>query len=219
MTVRPAAALGALVAIAATALVGDRTLPAHMVQHALLGLVAAPLLVIAAPVRFTLRHSARRVRRGIARALTSRPVRLAGHPAGGLTLFTGTLAVVHLPAVYDAAERSVGLHALVHGALFWSAVALWVPLLGAEPVPHRTGAIARVAVVTVAMAAMGVLGAVLAAAPAPLYAAYPDLAAQREAGGVMWIGGMAVVLPVLLLAAWSALAAEERRQRTREVRG
>jgi cytochrome c oxidase assembly factor CtaG len=69
------------------------------------------------------------------------------------------------------------------------------------------------------MAAMGVLGAVLAAAPAPLYRAYPDLAAQAEAGGVMWIGGMAVVLPLLLLAAWRALAAEERRQRARERHG
>ena len=32
----------------------------------------------------------------------------------------------------------------------------------------------------------------------------------------MWIGGMVVVLPLLLTGAWSALAAEERRQRARE---
>jgi hypothetical protein len=35
----------------------------------------------------------------------------------------------------------------------------------------------------------------------------------------MWMGGMVVVLPALLVLAWRALIAEERRAAVREARG
>jgi len=178
-------------------------------------MVAAPLLVLAAPVRLLLRHLPRDAARRVARALRSRPARVLAHPAAGLAAFAGTLAVVHLPAVYDLAERTAAVHAVAHGALFWSAVALWVPVLAPPPVPHRTGAVARVAAAVGAMAAMAVLGAVLSAAPEPLYAAHRDLADQREAGAVMWVAGMVVAVPLMLAGAWAALSAEERRQEAR----
>jgi len=215
---RAACGVAGLAALGAAALPGDATLTAHMAEHQLMTVVAAPLLVAAAPVRAALRRLGPSGRRALVRVLRSAPVRRLGHPAAALAAFVAVLAVVHVPAVFDAAERVPLLHALEHGALFWSSVALWVPVLGAPPVPHSTGAVGRVATVIGAMAAMGVLGAVLAAAPSPLYAAYPELADQQRAGGLMWIGGMVVALPLLVAGAWSALAAEERRQRAREAR-
>jgi putative membrane protein len=83
----------------------------------------------------------------------------------------------------------------------------------------------RVGVLIAAMTAMSVLGAILVALPQAAYPAYAasthalghdPLRDQALAGGVMWIGGMVVVLPALLVLAWSALRAEERAQRVRD---
>jgi putative membrane protein len=201
-------------------------LSAHMVQHGLVQLVAAPLLVASAPVRLALGTLPRGARRRLAHALHHPSLRLLSHPLAGLAIFVGVLALVHLPAVYDAALRSPGLHAVEHAGLLWSAIALWAPIVGADPLPHRSGAVMRVGVLIAAMTAMSVLGAILAALPQAAYPAYAAPAAyglgqdplqdQALAGGVMWIGGMVVVLPTLLVLAWSALRAEERAQRVRD---
>jgi cytochrome c oxidase assembly factor CtaG len=203
-------------------------LSVHMLQHGLVALVAAPLLVAAAPVRLALgalpagaaRHAVGLLRRPWARALA--------HPGCGLAIFVAVLAAVHLPAVYEAALRHPLLHGAEHAALLWSAIALWAPIAGADSLPHRAGAIARVGVLVGAMSAMGALGAVLAGTRDVVYPSYAASAAahgrdaladQALAGAIMWIGGMLVVLPLLLALAWSALAREERRQRARELAG
>ena len=203
-------------------------LSAHMLQHGLIALVAAPLLVAAAPVSLALGALPRRHARSLARLLRRPWVRTLAHPATGLAIFVAVLAVVHVPRVYEAALAHPLVHGGEHAALLWSAIALWAPLAGADPLPHRAGAIARVGVLVGAMTAMGALGALLAAARDVVYPSYvapaaalgrDPLADQALAGGVMWIGGMAVVLPALLALAWSALAREERRQRARELAG
>lgn len=214
-------------AILAAALTGpvdaaaDRLLSMHMVQHQLVALLAAPLLVLAAPVRLMGLACGREVRRELGRVLTSRPVRVLTRPSAGLATFAVVLALVHVPGVYGAAVRSDALHALEHAALFWSAVALWVPLLAPRPLPRRAGGVGVVGVLLGAMGAMGALGAFLAGTDEVVYPVYAGRSAdpvadQHLAGGLMWVGGMAVVLPALLLLAWRALAEEERRQRVRE---
>jgi putative membrane protein len=226
-TVLGLAGLAALGAATATGLDerAHELLSAHMVQHALVQLVAAPLLVAAAPVRLALGVLPRAARRRLARALHRRWLRLLSHPLAGLSIFVAVLAAVHVPAVYDAALREPLAHGAEHACLLWAALALWAPVVGADPLPRRSGAMMRVAVLIAAMTAMGALGAVLAALAQPAYPAYvaPTLALGRDpledqvlAGGVMWVGGMVVVLPALLLLAWSALRAEERAQRVRD---
>jgi cytochrome c oxidase assembly factor CtaG len=216
--------LGGLAALAVAfgleARAGER-LSAHMVQHMLLGLVAAPLLVASAPVRLALGTLPAPARRRLARALHHPALRALTHPLAGLAIFVVVLAGVHVPAVYEAALRDPLLHAGEHALLLWSAIALWVPLVGADPLPRRAGAVARVSVLIAAMTAMSALGATLAALPKPAYPAYAGLGGnplrdQALAGGVMWVAGMVVVLPALLALAWSALWAEERAQRARE---
>jgi cytochrome c oxidase assembly factor CtaG len=200
----------------------DRELSMHMVQHELLGLVVAPLLAAGAPVRLALAASGRATRLRLARILHARPVTALTHPAVGATLFCGVLSAVHLPAVYDVTLRSGTAHAGVHAALLWSALVLWVGLLGADPLPRRVSATATIGALVLAMGAMAALGATLAAEQHVVYAPYarpgalPD---QHVAGGLMSVGGMAVVVPLLLWLAWRALAAEERRASVREARG
>jgi cytochrome c oxidase assembly factor CtaG len=223
---RTAAGLGGLAVLAiASTLEGAaaQRLSVHMIQHTLIGLAAAPLLVAAAPVRLALGVVSPRGRRRLARALHSRPVRVLARPLSGLAIYVAVLALVHVPAFYDAALANPYLHALEHALLLWSAIALWVPIVGADPLPRRAGLVARVGVLIAAMTAMSAFGAALAALPHVVYPAYatrgPDaLHDQALAGGVMWVAGMVIVVPALLALAWNALSAEERAQRARERR-
>lgn len=220
------AGLAALAVVTSPALerAADRELSMHMVQHELLGLVAAPLLAAGAPVRLALAASGRAGRLRLARLLHARPMRALTHPAVGAALFAGVLLGVHVPAVYDVTLRSGAVHAGVHAALLWSALLLWVGLLGADPLPRRASATETIAALVLAMAAMAALGTALAAEGRVVYAPYARtgtgaLADQHVAGGLMSVGGMAVVVPLLLALAWRALLAEERRASVRERRG
>ncbi len=227
---RTVSALGGLAAVAVALESGvdaraDELLSAHMVQHMLLGLVAAPLLVASAPVRLALGTLPRGPRRALARGLHSPVARGLIHPLSGLVLFVGTLAVIHVPAIYGAALDAPVLHGAEHAALLWSAIALWAPVIGVDPLPHRAGVVMRASVIIGAMVAMNALGAFLVATDRVLYRAYvasslelgrDPLADQVLAGGLMWVGGMAIVLPVLVIVAWQALIGEERRAQARE---
>jgi putative membrane protein len=227
---RSVAFAGALAALAVALCSGvdavaDERVSVHMVQHLLITMVAAPLAVWSAPVRLLLAVQARPARRRTAAALhTLRPL---SRPVVGLAVFLLVAAVAHVPAIYDLALRQPAVHAVEHAAFFWSAVALWAPLVGADPVGHRVGVVGRVGIVLGAMSAMAAGGAVLAASDTVIYAAYRAPAArlgidpvadQALAGGIMWMGGMALTLPTLLVLAWRALADEERRQQVRDRR-
>jgi cytochrome c oxidase assembly factor CtaG len=227
---RPASAWAAglaVLGVAASAWMeqaADERLAVHMVQHELIGLVAAPLLVAGAPVRLAFAAAAPATRRRLAAMLHRRAARALAHPVTGVIAFTGVLAAVHLPAVYDLTLRSGPFHAVVHAALLWSAILLWLPLIAADPVPRRPTPTTTVAALIAAMGAMGALGAAIAAQQRVLYAPYAQRTAdalgdQRLAGGLMWTGGMVVVLPALVMLAWRALAAEERRAAVREAHG
>jgi putative membrane protein len=201
----------------------DRQLSMHMVQHGLLGMVAAPLLAAGAPVRLALGAARGATRRRLAALLRTPVARLLVTPAAGCIAYILVLGVVHLPTVYDLSLRSGAVHALVHAALLWSALLLWLPLIAADPLPHRASPVATVGALVAAMAAMAALGAALAAQQHVVYQAYAGrssgaLADQHLAGGLMSVGGMVVVLPAFLLLAWRALIAEERRAVARERR-
>jgi cytochrome c oxidase assembly factor CtaG len=223
---RTMAGVGGLAVLAVASMLegaaGER-LSMHMLQHTLIGLVAAPLLVAAAPVRLAHGTLSPRARRRLARELHRPALRAFVHPLAGLSIFVATLALVHAPPFYDAALRHPLLHAGEHALLLWSAIALWVPIVGADPLPRRAGPVARVGVLIGAMTAMSALGAALAGLPHVAYLAYATrggdaLRDQALAGGIMWVGGMAIVLPALLRLAWSALWAEERAQQACERR-
>lgn len=93
----------------------------HMVQHLLISLVAAPLLLLGTPdwlQRWLLRP----------RALEG-AVRFLGRPIIALVVFNGVIALTHVPVVVDASVRSEVAHFAIHAALFGSAVIMWLPVL------------------------------------------------------------------------------------------
>lgn len=203
----------------------DALLSTHMVQHLILQLVAAPLLVAAGPVTAALAALPRPTARRLARGMRHPAVRALGTPLAGVTAFLVVLAVVHVPAVHGAALRDPLAHDAMHAALFWSACWLWAPILRVDPLPHRPGLVGRVVPLLAAMVAMAALGSVLATASTVVYRGYLEsttataaAADQAVAGGVMAIGGMLAMLPLLVVVAWRALAEEERRAQARSVR-
>jgi putative membrane protein len=196
----------------------DARLSAHMVQHLLLTLVAAPLLAAGAPLRLALAATRRPGRRRLARVLHAPVMRVLAHPATGWAAFTGVMVGTHLTGLYDLALREPAVHGLEHLAFLTSALLFWAPLVGADPLPGRPGSVGRVAWLLAAMPPMGLVGAWLLTGPAR-YAGYAGPGAagdQRTAAAVMWgIGSLVMALATVALV-FSALLAEERRQCRRD---
>jgi putative membrane protein len=196
---------------------------AHMVQHMLLVLVAAPLLALAAPASTLLRGSPLGVRRAAGRwrrrlGLTRAGLRGLRHPATLWLLHVATLWFWHAAVPYDAALGNPLLHAAEHVSFLVTAWLFWRVVVGTrspERVPNGLGVL-----LVFAMAMQSVLLSVLLTfARAPWYAGYATttspwgltpLGDQQLAGVIMWIPAGAIYTGVglALLATW--VGASER---------
>jgi cytochrome c oxidase assembly factor CtaG len=197
----------------------DARLSGHMVQHLLLTMVAAPLLVAGAPVRLALRGLERRGRRRLAGVLHSPAARVLAQPATGWAAFTAVLVGTHLVTpLYDLAVRDPAAHAIEHLAYLTVALLYWAPLVAADPLPVRLGSAGRLAWLLASMPPMGLVGAWLLSGPVryPVYAAPGALADQREAASIMWAGGTLVLALATVALTFAALLAEEQRQQRRD---
>ncbi len=186
----------------------DTLFVAHMAQHLLLMLLAAPLIVLGTPVTVALRVATPGVRRRwLLPILHSRAVALLSHPILGLALFTGSLWITHFSPIYELALENSVVHDLEHVAYLVSALLFWGPVLGADPVRLRVPVIVRFVAILVAMAQGSLLGVVILLAATPLYSTYANLhlgyitplADQQMAGAAMWVVS-AVLIPL-----WGAL--------------
>jgi putative membrane protein len=187
----------------------DRLFAAHMVQHMLLIVVAAPALLLADPfpaVVWALPHAWRLgCRRWIVRSsaigLTWRTA--TAIPAAWIA-FTLTLWVWHVPAAYDAALSHRWLHDVEHLSFFAAALLFWWPVI--HPAPRfRRGAPypTRVVYLTLGAFQTAALGLAITLAPTVLYRSYLKTGAledQTWGGVVMWgFGGAIDMLAVLVL--------------------
>jgi putative membrane protein len=188
----------------------------HMVQHVMLMLVAAPLLVFAAPwlrlwraLPLTWRRS---TARGLAGGAWAAPLRVAarwlGAPVPALAVFSVVLLGWHIPALFDATLRSTPVHALEHLMFVFAAVLLFKQAIDSPPLHARLGDAQRVLYMTAAMTVSWALAVWLALAPDPLYAHYAQLSSrpggisalgdQQLAAGIMWVPGSIPFLVVIL---------------------
>lgn len=190
---------------------------AHMVQHVLLLLVAAPLVVIARPWNQLWRCLPLEARRPLARALSQRrgtaPLRAAsrflGAPATSFALFSLVLLGWHLPVLFDATLRSSFLHELEHSMFFLTAIMFFKQVIPSPPLRISLAAPQRVLYAIGAMIVSWVLAVVLALAQHPLYAHYAHerarpgglsaLADQQLAAGIMWVPGSITFLVIVFV--------------------
>jgi putative membrane protein len=196
--------------------VAGRTLAGHMLQHMLLTMAAAPLIVIGSPVLHALRVAPKRARRPLARAGRGGVLHMLASPALGWTLLPAVQAIVYATPLLAASERSEPLHAGVHAALLASALLFWRPVLGADPMP-RLPPLARVGYLLAAMPASDAVGVWLIASAGVHYpaAVTTGIADQRRAGTVMLLGSF-VLGAAALSAAWGWVRRDELRTVLRE---
>lgn len=188
---------------------------AHMVQHLLLTLVAAPLLVLSAPGGRLLRGSPTVVRSAVnpvRRRLRLDPVAHAlRHPGAAWLLHVATFWAWHAAVLYDAAVEHPAVHALEHATFLVTGVLLWRTVVGVRAVRVPPG-LGILLVFGMAMSS-ALLSVLLTFARAPWYSAYSatthtwglaPLADQQLAGAIMWIpaGLVHLAVALALLVAW-----------------
>jgi putative membrane protein len=193
---------------------------AHMLQHELLMLVGAPLMIGGRPLSTCLWGMPTPVRRRAAGILQHGPVKSSWRwltaPAIVWALHGVILWLWHVPALYEWAVRDEGVHAVQHAMFVGSSLLFWWGLIYGRY--GRAGYGASVFYVFTTVVHTGLLGAVFALTPTVLYPVYADrsldpVADQQLAGLVMWVpaGLVLTVTGIALFAAW--LGESERRDR------
>ena len=179
---------------------GERSFAAHMLEHELLMLVAAPLLVMARPVGVALWALPRTARASLVALGRSRIVGALWRGSTAPLFATLAQAVVlwgwHAPAAFDLALASPGWHIAQHACFLASALLFWWAMLQGRG-RYRTGL--AVACLFVTSLVSGALGALMAFSSGPWYAGYARLGLdafglsaiedQQLAGLLMWVPG------------------------------
>jgi cytochrome c oxidase assembly factor CtaG len=204
--------------------VGEQFFSVHMVQHLLLTLVAAPLLLLSnsMPVLLWGLPKSERVTVG----------RLIGQPGPlrsalvWLTqpLVAGSLFIVvqwawHQPLLYEWSLESRWAHYFEHLVFFGVAILFWWPVIGAAPLRTPLGYPARMAYTFLGWMPMTLLGAGISMSHGPLYGTYINSAYssgidplfdQQLAGLIMWVPGDVLFAAILMILFAAYLRNEER---------
>jgi cytochrome c oxidase assembly factor CtaG len=192
---------------------GAALFSAHMVQHELLMIVAAPLLVLGRPLAVWMWALPADWRIDAGVAVRWRPVRVAWRcitaPLAAWLLHAAALWCWHAPQLFQAALIHPWAHTLQHTSFLASALLFWWTIFGRRA-GSEAGAPAMLSLFTT-MVHTGALGALLALAPGlwyPLYVepttalGFDPLQDQQMGGLVMWVpGGIAYLVSALAIAA------------------
>ena len=176
---------------------GARLFSAHMVQHELLMIVAAPLLVLGRPLAAWAWALPVGWRRAAGRAFHAPAWRVPWlwmtGPLAAWVLHALALWLWHVPALFEASLASEAVHTLQHIAFLATALLFWWSVLGAATRSEQGGALASL---FTTMVHTGALGALLTLSPAVWYPSYRATAPafglsaiedQQLGGLVMWI--------------------------------
>ena len=163
---------------------------AHMVQHLVLSLVVAPLLIGGTPGWMLRPLLAVRGLGALARRVTRGPACFA--------IFNVVLAAWHVPALYNLALAHHAIHIVQHLTLLAASVLMWWPILSPLPELPRLAYPGQMLYCFLMVIPMSVVAIYIAMADHLLYPAYasaprlwgisPSLD-QQIGGLIMWIPG------------------------------
>ena len=191
----------------------------HMAQHLMLTMVAAPLLVLGAPVTLALRASSPATRRSLLRVLHSGLVRFLTHPAVAWGTFALVMWLTHFTPLYDLALENEFAHVAEHLLYLTAACLFWWPVVGLDPGAGRLGWPGRITYLVLAMPQQSFLGVAIHQAKNPLYEHYATLTRtwgpaplgdQQLAGTIMWVAGDFLFIGALALAVLAWMRHEHR---------
>jgi len=175
---------------------GERSFALHMIEHEIIMLVAALLLVAARPGPVLLWALPRPVRRQFG-AVARWPLwRGLANPFVATFIQAAAMIGWHAPALFDLALESEGWHIVQHLCFIASALLFWWAMLNNE---GRGGRMAAALCLFVTAMIGGGLGALMALSHSPWYAPYAALGLtpagltpaedQQLAGLIMWVPG------------------------------
>jgi putative membrane protein len=201
---------------------GSVLFSAHMTQHELLMLVAAPLLVLGRPMIAFLwafpRGWARKSSAWTRVPWWRQTWRAITNPFAAWVIHAVVLWTWHIPFLFDATLRSEFVHALQHTSFLGSALLFWWALIHGKQRAMGYG-LAVLYMFTTALHS-GLLGALLTFARSAWYRGYLETTAawgltpledQQLGGLIMWIpaGLVYIIAGLALFAGW--LRESERR--------
>jgi mxaJ protein len=196
---------------------GGRSFTAHMIEHELLMLVAAPLIAFARPLGvfiWALPRTARHALGGLGhRSWFASIWRSVSSPLSASLIQAAMLWLWHAPIFFDAALRSELWHAAQHLSLVFAALLFWWSINTASALGRKHGIAGFYLFFTSVHSAL--LGALMAFAESPWYSQYvrmgmsgtaglTPLEDQQMAGLIMWVPGGAVhaVAALIYLSRW-----------------
>jgi putative membrane protein len=182
---------------------GEHLFVAHMIEHELLMVVAAPLFVVAQPLALFMRALPSGWRHALVGAAHTHVIKGAWswlmRPVVATLLHGVAIWVWHVPAFLDATLQSEGVHRLQHISFFGTALIFWWAMIRRSRRAYGESALH----IFVTLVHTGVLGALLTLAPRVLYPqqtadaplfGLTSLEDQQLAGLFMWVPGGAVYL-------------------------
>jgi putative membrane protein len=174
--------------------IGEHLFTAHMIEHEIVMMVAAPLLVLARPGGVFLWAFPSGTRRALGqltrRGVVHRCWLTLTRPATATVVHAIAIWVWHIPIFFDAAITDIALHRLQHLSFFVTAVLFWWAIL------WRSDAGVAAGDLFVTMIHTSILGALLTFSPRVLYGAQvvrselwglSPMEDQQLAGLVMWV--------------------------------
>ena len=195
----------------------------HMIQHLVLILIVAPLLVYGAPVLVITLALPLTTRKGLRTLERSRSMVLLKsvlfHSTIAGALFAVALWSWHLPSLYQSAVADDRWHVLEHSSFVGGSLLFWMHVIGRRR--HRLDFGPAILLVFVSGLQSAALSVVLIFADRALYPIHArgarawgltPLEDQQLAGAIMWtpVGLVFLVTIVVLLARW--LKAMDRRR-------
>jgi cytochrome c oxidase assembly factor CtaG len=216
-------ALGLVVILAALVspidALGDQLMLMHMVQHILL-LDFAPILLILGLNKVLLRPVTRRVQ------VIERRAGFFAHPAFAVIAYAGFMWLWHVPALYDAALHHTTIHAIEHICFAAAGTLYWWHLLSPIRNRKRLGGMGPVAYMVSTKLLVGLLGIVLAFAPAsfyPFYAHHPRYwglspSEDQSLAGLTMALEQSIVMGIALVWVFVQMLGESEREAQRKER-
>ena len=182
---------------------------AHMAGHLALVMVAPAFLVGGHPLALAVAAAPAARRERIVRVAQGRVVSLLLAPPVALASYTVVIVGSHLTGVMDEVMRNTWAGQVEHVVYVLAGMQFFVLVIGAEPVRWRLATPARWLLLAVAMAVDTFTGIVLmqgthsvAMKPDPGLAV--DLLSDTRTGGaIMWFGGDAIMVVIMIALALS----------------
>lgn len=201
---------------------------AHMGQHLIVMMLAAPFIVLSCPVALTVLATTGRTRAAVIRGLRSSVGLVLINPVVTWVLFATVLIGSHVTPVMEWVLGDHDVMSYVERPLYLVAALLfYYPLIGCDMCARRPRPAYRLLSLGLMMIPETALGAVIFLAPVTLYPSYvvattavgaDPLVDQQLAGALMWALTMVIDSVWMMVAAVEWWRAEERRTAIEERR-